>query len=412
MPIGPRTISALRYERDLAEVVHPHVLLTTTAPTAHSNSRQLPLFVCSVCSSLLARLTTTQAHGLPPTDCPTRRPTDRPTDLLTDRRNMATLDQLPTDVLRSIIDWLDPTEDADLAALLNLMRVSSTMWESAARRLYAELVLDEKQVVALIVGSSPSPSAGQPLSDQSDQSAQAPQAPVALCRRTRTALSFTHSLTVLGPWSQSVLDMVWGTTTRECPLFPNVQQVVFDLKKRDRPRYDPFLPSREQGTFVFNEVDACILSDQNVHALFQLPAQKYRSITCHEVSVRHLLSHFLRDEKGLNSGPNSGPWQAFQSDSETTLRETACDIEFLATRNFPARWIPKVPLFPLQIHLKDGVRFGNEMVAFYDSRQSDWINVFSHCTDIVQVHHYPRDGAGAPPCMLCGTCGPFAKAYI
>ncbi|EJT49213.1 hypothetical protein A1Q1_01694 [Trichosporon asahii var. asahii CBS 2479] len=293
---------------------------------------------------------------------------------------------LPMDVLRCVVDHLHPLEDSD--TLLSLMRVSSTMWECAARKLFADLSLTESQAVMLFGAGS-------------DR-----ETPIDLCRRphplsgrVRKALSFTRRLTIKGPWAQTVLDMMWEATIAGHTLFPNVQQVLFgiassasfDLPGRSRRK-------REPGVYIFDTVDACVLGDVNVNNLFELPAQRYRSITCHEADVGDMLAYNLGDEDYFRCDL----WQYFQSDTQQALDYAAASIELKAGRNYPARWTPRLPLHPVQLYLKDGTKLGERLVKWYNDEQCTWIKPFADISNILQIHHFPRSGAGAPPCAACG----------
>lgn len=310
---------------------------------------------------------------------------------------MTALDDLPTEILEMIVAWLDPADDA--TALTNLMRTSKTIWEKAARRLYADLTFEEKQVMAMFTGSAP-----QPLLEQT-----APY-PVSLSQRTRTALSFTHRLTFIGPWRQAVLDVVWNAATPNRPLFPNARQVFFDMKPpHGRRRDDVCQPNRCDGKFVFDKIDVCVLGKENLHALVQLPARRYRSITGHDVDAYVLLDYFLAHAAKRTF---TGRWQCFQSVTDETLSDVACGIQTAAERRFPARWTLKAPAFPFRVHVKDGIKLGRKIASRYDETQSGFLKVFSHCTDIVQIRHYRLNGAGASPCTLCGKSDSLRSSIL
>lgn len=304
---------------------------------------------------------------------------------------MTALDGLPIEVLRSIVDQLHPT--ADSTTLLSLLRVSNALWDCAARRLYADLTLTKRQVVMLIVSPDRKPTTAN--SDRPEP------VPMQLSRRTRKALSFVHRLTILGPWPQPILDMLWDVTLAQQPLFPNVVQVLFDFgppfQRLPLPR--PPLETREPGIFVFNSVDACVLGNDNMLSLFQLPARSYRSITCHEVDTSDVLQDILGNEEYLQCDQ----WRCFQSDTQGALQNAACCLESEFGQSFPAKWEPRVPPHPVQLYLREGATLGQKMVEYYDAHQNGWIKVFADTHDILQIHHFPRGGAGAPSCFICGT---------
>lgn len=300
---------------------------------------------------------------------------------------MTTTSGLPIDVLRCVVDQLHPVEDSD--TLLCLMRVSSTMWECAVRKLFADLSLTESEVVTLFDAGPDRETPNDPC-----------RRPHPLSGRARKALSFTRRLTIKGPWAQNVLDMMWEATIAGHPLFPNVQQVLFDFggsASIDLPGRSP--RTREPGVYIFGTVDACVLGNDNVNNLFELPAQRYRSITCHEADVGHMLAYILGDEDYFRCDL----WQFFQSDTQQAIDYAAASIELKAGKNYPARWTPRLPLHPVQLYLKDGTKLGERLVKWYDDEQCSWIKPFADISNILQIHHFPRSGAGAPPCAVCGT---------
>lgn len=313
---------------------------------------------------------------------------------------MTIWEHLPFDVLRCVVDSLHPSKDS--GTLLNLMRVSSTLWGCAARRLYSDLALTEDQVIVLLA-------AGSNRELPAQQSALAPRP---LNRRVRTALSFVHRLTIVGPWSQTALDVVWTVALAEHLLFPNVQQVLFNIGRSDPKLPGRFPRAREGGAFVFSTVDVCVLGSVNMNGLVELPAERYRSITCHEVNVGHMLEHILKD----GDFSHCDQWSFFQSDTHRALDSAAATIEYKAGRNYPTRWDPEVPLHPLQLYLKDGAKLGERLMQWFEEDQTSRIRVVTEMSKIMEVHHFPRSGAGASPCSVCGTssaspllCGTIAN---
>lgn len=300
-----------------------------------------------------------------------------------------TFDDLPDEVLRCVVDWLHPSDDSP--ALLNLMQVSSLMWECAARRLYADLTLDEDQVVALIAGAD-----WQPPTDSSGR------VQLLLSQRTRTALSYVRRLTILGPWRQPIIDMLWDAATIDCPLFPNVVQVLLNLDPSLDHPYHLRYPERQDshGIFIFDTIDACVLSEQNAEVLFKLPARRYNSFTCHEVRTGVSLAVIQEND----AYQHWKYWHSFQSDAEEALRLAASWLSFRARRLSTHCWDPGASsLLPVQLYLKEGAELGRLMAEWYDANQHERLRVFADSRDVLQIRHYPRSGAGAPPCLLCGT---------
>lgn len=297
-------------------------------------------------------------------------------------------ERLPVEVIRCVVDQLDPSDDS--ATLLSAMRVSNLMWECAARRLYADLTLDKKQVEALIAGAD-----WQPPDNPSGR------VPLSLSERTRTALSYVRRLTILGPWSQPIIDMLWDATTLDGPLFPNVMQVLLDLDPSlDHPFHLRYPEWRDNhGIFIFDTIDACVLSEQNAEVLFKLPARRYKSFTCHEVATGGSLAVIQENDVYQHWEY----WHSFQSDAEEALRLAASWLSFRACRLSTEGWDPGASsLPPVQLYLKEGAELGRLVAEWYDANQHERLRVFADSRDVLQVSHYPRSGAGAPPCLLCG----------
>lgn len=307
---------------------------------------------------------------------------------------MTALDEMPFEILSRVVDFFEPS--VDTASLISLMQVSKTMWDCAGRRLYAILTLDRDQVVKLIAGAD-----CQPPMDSSS-----PCAPPSLSERTRTALSFVRRLTLLGPWPQPVLDLLWDATLPGQVLFPNVVQVLFEIGPPfERPARRRRPEKRDHRAFVFGTIDACVLGTANEVVMFQLPAWRYRTITCHELDTGYLLEHILSDECYLNCDL----WRIFQSDTQEALQNAAACLAFESGKDLPAPWNPNLPPSPVQLYLKEGATLGKKMVEWYDAEQSHRIKVFADTPNILQIHHFPRSGEGCPACALCGTS--YAEFY-
>lgn len=301
---------------------------------------------------------------------------------------MTAFDELPTEILRSVVDCLRPPDDS--ATLISLMRVSRTMWEIAGRQLYANLTLDKDQVVRLIAGAD-----WQPPKDSSS-----PRVPLSLSKRTRTALSFVRRLTLLGLWHQPILDLLCDATVAGKPLFPHVEQVLLDIGPPFQRWSRSRRPSpRDPGIFIFGAIDACVFGDGNEVVLFQLPAQRYRSITLHEVGTGILVQRIVGNGEYIRCEQ----WRSFQTGTQDALEMAAAYIETEAGKDLPAPWRPNLPPSPVQLYLKEGVTLGKKMVEWFDAEQSDRIRVFADTTNILQIHHFPRSGEGCLPCALCGT---------
>lgn len=306
------------------------------------------------------------------------------------------LEDLPAEVLQCVVDNLDPA--CDTPTLLSLMRVSSSMWEAAARRLYATMALDRDQVVLLIAGRWRRRPDDAPASDAADR------APVVLSQRTRLALSFVRRLTLLGYWTTSIVEMLWDAAAQGArPLFPNVEQLLLDIGPPFDWRAVPWLrcarPTHPEF-FVFDSLDVCILGDENQDLLFRLPARHYRSITCHEVALCSWLARAWDPGDSLQWDE----WRCFLSDAWEGVETTACDLQRLTWDDFEEDHIPPFRLPPLQVCLNYGDTLGKDIVDHFEERYSNHdLRVFKDTSHIVQFSHFPPDGEGASPCKLCGT---------
>lgn len=306
----------------------------------------------------------------------------------------ARLDALPTEVLRCIVECLDPHDDA--GALLALMRTSSLMWEEAARRLYASITLDREQVVLLIAGR------GWKLRpDHAPATKPGSRALVMVKERTRLALSFVRRLRILGYWTTAIVEMLWDAAAGGArPLFPNVEQLLLDIGP-PCVSYPPWiqceLPAKP-SFYIFDTVDVCVLGDESKDLLFKLPTKRFRTITCHEAGLGSWLWRSRSDES-----LHWDMWRAFLSDAWEALQVTASDLNRLTWDDYEHGRVPEFRLPPLQVCLNYGERLGSDIVEhFEDQYQEHEMGVISDIPHIVQIHHFPPDGEGCEPCELCG----------
>ncbi|WOO82236.1 uncharacterized protein LOC62_04G005732 [Vanrija pseudolonga] len=143
---------------------------------------------------------------------------------------------LPTEILTSIVNELDPVDDRP--TLLSLLRVSETVWEVAARHLYRSITLSDLQLSRIVNRIN---------------------------QRKRTCLGFVHRLTLSPPPKDKILAKVYKAAgTDGIPLFPNVRRLILDdqfpLGGSDR-KYG-LTPNvkrlAEPGVLLFDAPDVCV----------------------------------------------------------------------------------------------------------------------------------------------------------
>jgi len=207
---------------------------------------------------------------------------------------------VPTEVLEQIVGAVDP--HADRQTLVNLMTTCSTLWEIAARHLYASPSLNNQQLLLLFRG-------GRNLSP-----------------RSRKALTFVHRLRI-SPQLQTVTILrLWQAAYgSEGALFPNVRQLLYvDDQSSYSARVDKALRLmvEEQPVpahaIVFENPDVC-LTGPGYTQLLLLPIRAIRSITYHGSNPFHMFSRDL---------PLPPSWKSFRVFDHDILRDRLFVIGF------------------------------------------------------------------------------------
>jgi len=168
---------------------------------------------------------------------------------------------LPYEILAQIVGALDPVGDRH--RLLDLLTISSTFWELAARQLYSCLSVDSEQIGQLVA-------AGKNLSS-----------------RSRQSLTFVRRLRISPHLSEAAVESLWAAAVPGEVLFPNARQLIYE----DHCVYNSYewekrhlRPQRPSDIVLFDDVDMCFTGHSCYPNLFLLPIRTVRTMTIHASS--------------------------------------------------------------------------------------------------------------------------------
>lgn len=198
--------------------------------------------------------------------------TSKPKRALKPKPELTALPPLPVEVLSHIVASLNPGTRTGRAALVALLRVSST-WETAARTLYAEVRLNEDKLISILSYGGVKKRRGKWEGDPVQGN---------LSERTTLALGFIERLHLVPPLSRETLLLLLDEAARHKPrpLFPSVRYLhlvgsgVFSR-----------LPRLPQDIALFDRPHVCVDGPSDTDWL----VQHTRSFTNHASATRSVV---------------------------------------------------------------------------------------------------------------------------